>query len=72
VALFVHNIAEGFAMVLPLYLAFRSRTKAVVVASLLGGFAQPIGAGIAWACFTEQDFKLNGGAYAILFCITGE
>ncbi|TGZ77348.1 Zinc/iron permease [Ascodesmis nigricans] len=70
VALFVHNIAEGFAMVLPLYLAFASRTKAVLWASLLGGFAQPIGAGIAWACFTNRDFKLNGGAYGVLFCIT--
>ncbi|WEW57833.1 Zinc transporter [Emydomyces testavorans] len=47
VALFVHNITEGFAMALPLYLALRSRLKAVAWSSLLGGVSQPAGAGIA-------------------------
>ena len=46
-ALFIHNITEGFAMALPLYLALQSRTKAVVWSSFLGGVSQPLGAGIA-------------------------
>ncbi|KAL2123909.1 hypothetical protein VTJ04DRAFT_274 [Mycothermus thermophilus] len=46
-ALFVHNIAEGFSMALPLYMALGSRAKAVFWSSLLGGFSQPLGAGVA-------------------------
>ncbi|KAK2795560.1 hypothetical protein FQN51_000414 [Onygenales sp. PD_10] len=46
-ALFVHNITEGFAMALPLYLALNSRLKAMIWSSLLGGISQPAGAGIA-------------------------
>ncbi|KMP00712.1 zinc transporter zupT [Coccidioides immitis RMSCC 2394] len=47
IALFIHNITEGFAMALPLYLALKSRLKAVVWSSLLGGVSQPAGAGLA-------------------------
>lgn len=46
-ALFIHNITEGFAMALPLYLALGSRFKAILWSSLLGGISQPLGAGIA-------------------------
>lgn len=46
-ALFVHNITEGFAMALPLYLAVNSRLKAMVWSTVLGGVSQPLGAGIA-------------------------
>ncbi|KAJ5621588.1 hypothetical protein N7528_006371 [Penicillium herquei] len=46
-ALFIHNIVEGFAMALPLYLALNSRWKAMFWSSLLGGISQPAGAGIA-------------------------
>jgi ZIP family zinc transporter len=46
-ALFIHNITEGFAMCLPLYLALDSRLKAMIWSSLLGGISQPAGAGIA-------------------------
>lgn len=46
-ALFIHNIGEGFAMALPLYLALYSRWKAIVWSSMLGGFSQPAGAGLA-------------------------
>ncbi|KAF2400837.1 hypothetical protein EJ06DRAFT_529933, partial [Trichodelitschia bisporula] len=45
--LFIHNITEGFAMALPLYLAFNSRPKAMLWSTLLGGLTQPLGAGIA-------------------------
>ncbi|KAF7115413.1 hypothetical protein CNMCM5793_002229 [Aspergillus hiratsukae] len=47
VALFIHNISEGFAMALPLYLALNSRWKAMFWSSLLGGISQPAGAGLA-------------------------
>lgn len=47
IALFIHNITEGFAMCLPLFLALDSRLKAMLWSSLLGGISQPAGAGIA-------------------------
>jgi len=73
-ALLVHNIAEGFAMALPLYLALGSRRAAVAWASALGGLTQPAGAALAalW-------FRLAGRAglltpshvfYACLFAAT--
>jgi ZIP family zinc transporter len=71
-ALFVHNIAEGFAMSLPLFLALRSRTKAVIWASLLGGLAQPAGALVAWASINRSGFELNHGVYGVLFAVTGK
>ncbi|CAK7204630.1 Zinc transporter [Sporothrix eucalyptigena] len=86
-ALFVHNIAEGFAMALPLYMALGSRLRAILWAALLGGLSQPIGAGCAaiWLKYLarrnagngdgdrhDQDpSTANGTAYGILFAITG-
>ncbi|ROV99150.1 hypothetical protein VMCG_06655 [Cytospora schulzeri] len=81
-ALFVHNIAEGFAMALPLYMALNSRLRAIAWSSLLGGASQPLGAGIAWLVF--KVFGSGGGgageqggqvgidntAYAVLFAAT--
>ncbi|KAL4879004.1 Zinc/iron permease [Aspergillus karnatakaensis] len=46
-ALFIHNISEGFAMALPLYLALNSRGWAMFWSSLLGGISQPAGAALA-------------------------
>ncbi|KAF2852639.1 Zinc/iron permease [Plenodomus tracheiphilus IPT5] len=46
-ALFIHNITEGFALALPLYLAINSRWKAMLWSTLLGGVSQPLGAGVA-------------------------
>jgi len=46
-ALFIHNITEGFALALPLYLAINSRWKAMFWSALLGGISQPLGAGVA-------------------------
>lgn len=71
-ALFIHNIAEGFAMALPLFLAFNSRAKAVLWASVLGGLAQPIGAGIAWLSIRGTEYQMNNGGYGVLFSITGK
>jgi ZIP family zinc transporter len=70
-ALFIHNIAEGFSMCLPLFLALQSRTKAVIWASLLGGLAQPTGALLAWLAFQGHKSSENNIAYGILFSIVG-
>lgn len=76
-ALFVHNIAEGFAMALPLYMALNSRLRAIAWSSLLGGASQPLGAGIAWLVFKVVGSGEEGGpvgvdntAYAVLFAAT--
>jgi ZIP family zinc transporter len=72
-ALFVHNIAEGFALALPLYMAVGSRWKAMLWSSLLGGFSQPMGAGIAVAWFKiakRSDIKIDDFAYGCLFAVT--
>ncbi|GAP87764.2 putative ZIP Zinc transporter [Rosellinia necatrix] len=72
-ALFVHNISEGFALALPLYMALNSRIKAVLWSFLLGGLSQPAGAGIAFAWFRLADhthMTANAVAYGCLFAIT--
>ncbi|GAM87315.1 hypothetical protein ANO11243_053380 [Dothideomycetidae sp. 11243] len=70
-ALFIHNITEGFALALPLYLALRSRWKAMMWAFLLGGCSQPLGAAIAALWFhiagnTEMapGERVYGGMFA--------
>ena len=72
-ALFVHNITEGFAMALPLYLALNNRVKAIAWAALLGGLSQPLGAGVAVLWFTiagDKQVGVNNTAYACLFAGT--
>jgi ZIP family zinc transporter len=71
-ALFIHNITEGFAMALPLYLAINNRIKAMLISLVLGGLSQPIGAGVAALWFHlagnskfEPDEKIYGGMFAI-------
>ncbi|KAF2277992.1 uncharacterized protein EI97DRAFT_432080 [Westerdykella ornata] len=56
-ALFIHNITEGFAMALPLYLAIHSRWRAMFWSALLGGVSQPLGAGVAalWFHFAPSS-----------------
>ncbi|PGH36115.1 hypothetical protein GX50_00970 [[Emmonsia] crescens] len=65
-ALFIHNITEGFAMALPLYLALNSKLKAMLWSSLLGGVSQPAGAGIAalwiWGAGKAAGGGSNGAA----------
>ena len=74
-AISVHNITEGFAMALPLYLAIKSRPRAILWSALLGGASQPLGAGIAvlWFFLSGSGVKGNEGegAYGVLFAITG-
>ena len=72
-ALFIHNITEGFAMALPLYLALRSRLKAMLWSSLLGGVSQPLGAGIAALWFNlagSRGMAPGEVVYGCMFAIT--
>ncbi|RPA87635.1 Zinc/iron permease [Ascobolus immersus RN42] len=73
-ALFVHNISEGFVMSLPLFLAFKSRWKAIATASFLGGLSQPLGALAAsiWLGNNDGDRKNQDHfeVYGWLFSIT--
>jgi zinc transporter, ZIP family len=73
-ALFIHNITEGFAMALPLYLAVNSRGKAMIWSALLGGVSQPLGAAVAALWFklagsqagNEPGEGVYGGMFAIV------
>jgi len=72
-ALFVHNISEGFALALPLYLALKSRARAMIWASALGGLSQPLGAGIAalWLHLARGRSVAPGAVfYSCLFAAT--
>ncbi|KAI8634718.1 Zinc/iron permease [Xylariaceae sp. FL1651] len=72
-ALFVHNISEGFALALPLYMALNSRLKAIVWSFFLGGLSQPLGAAIAFTWFKlakQTHMTPSAAAYGCLFAIT--
>lgn len=72
-ALFIHNITEGFAMALPLYLAINSRWQAMFWSSLLGGVSQPLGAGVAALWFKiagRGDAAPGDTVYGCMFAIT--
>ena len=72
-ALFIHNITEGFALALPLYLALGSRWKAMFWSSLLGGISQPLGAAVAAAWFKlagNNDMTPGERIYGGMFAVT--
>lgn len=72
-ALFVHNISEGFAMCLPLFMALGSRWRAIAWSAVLGGLSQPLGAGAAALWFKlaqRSNIAPNAVVYACLFAIT--
>lgn len=76
-ALFIHNITEGFAMALPLYLAINSRWKAMFWSALLGGASQPLGAGVAALWFKVAGRGKSDGVgepgekvYGCMFAVT--
>ncbi|XDG00748.1 hypothetical protein ABKA04_000363 [Annulohypoxylon sp. FPYF3050] len=73
-ALFVHNISEGFALALPLYMALHSRFRAMVWATLLGGLSQPLGAAVAVLWFklaqNHPHMAPDAVAYGCLFAAT--
>jgi len=72
-ALFIHNITEGFALALPLYLALNSRSKAMATSFVLGGLSQPIGAGVAALWFRvagDGEWAPSEGVYGGMFAVT--
>ncbi|KAJ4318863.1 Zinc transporter [Neodidymelliopsis sp. IMI 364377] len=76
-ALFIHNITEGFALALPLYLAINSRWRAMFWSALLGGVSQPLGAGCAALWFKVAGRGKEDGVgepgekvYGCMFAIT--
>jgi zinc transporter, ZIP family len=72
ISLFIHNITEGFALALPLYLALHSRSKAMLWAALLGGLSQPLGAAIAALSFKlagSADMQPGDTVYGIMFAV---
>lgn len=72
-ALFIHNITEGFAMALPLYLAINNRLKAMVISFVLGGLSQPLGAGVAALWFKaagKSNWEPSDAAYGGMFAVT--
>lgn len=72
-ALFVHNISEGFAMCLPLYMALGSRWRAMTWSAILGGLSQPLGAAVAvlWFKLAQRTHvEPSAVAYACLFAAT--
>ena len=76
-ALFIHNITEGFALALPLYLAIGSRWKAMLISAVLGGVSQPLGAGVAAIWFKIQGRGRQDGTdegmdtiYGCMFAVT--
>ncbi|KAK3711251.1 Zinc transporter [Vermiconidia calcicola] len=72
-ALFIHNITEGFAMALPLYLAINNRLKAMAISFVLGGLSQPIGAAVAAVWFKlagHGDWAPSEGVYGGMFAVT--
>lgn len=70
-ALFIHNITEGFAMALPLYLAINSRSQAMFWSSLLGGASQPLGAGIAALWFKAAGSGSSAPGETVYGCMFG-
>ncbi|KKK19236.1 hypothetical protein AOCH_007151 [Aspergillus ochraceoroseus] len=76
-ALFIHNISEGFAMALPLYLALHSRGWAMFWSSLLGGISQPLGAALAaiWIWGAQRagghnPSEVSWAVYGCMFAVT--
>lgn len=72
-ALFIHNITEGFALALPLFLALGSRPQALLWSFLLGSVSQPLGAAIAvsWFEIAGRDGRVPGeGVYGCMFAVT--
>jgi zinc transporter, ZIP family len=64
-AIALHNIPEGVSVAVPIYYATGSRRRAFIY-SLLSGFAEPVGALIAYGLMLAL-VPLNGAAMGILF-----
>ncbi|CAG8795041.1 24205_t:CDS:2, partial [Cetraspora pellucida] len=71
-AIALHNIIEGLTIALPIYIATRSRIKAFLYASILGGLSQPLGALVGWIFLNESFFGCwnHNFIYGALFAAT--
>eukprot|EP00405_Crypthecodinium_cohnii_P013786 CAMPEP_0206458838 /NCGR_PEP_ID=MMETSP0324_2-20121206/23812_1 /ASSEMBLY_ACC=CAM_ASM_000836 /TAXON_ID=2866 /ORGANISM="Crypthecodinium cohnii, Strain Seligo" /LENGTH=311 /DNA_ID=CAMNT_0053930261 /DNA_START=101 /DNA_END=1036 /DNA_ORIENTATION=- len=71
VAIAIHNIPEGLCVALPIYYATGSRVKGFAFA-LFSGFAEPVGAVLAWAIIKGTGEDMSYAVYAVLFgVVTG-
>ncbi|KAG5358452.1 Zinc-regulated transporter 3 [Yarrowia sp. B02] len=58
-SLVVHNFTEGFTIAFPFYASLRKKWQAVLLASVLGGCSQPLGAVVAWLMFRHQNLHTD-------------
>mmetsp|Transcript_94062 Transcript_94062/g.196254 ORF Transcript_94062/g.196254 Transcript_94062/m.196254 type:complete len:303 (+) Transcript_94062:277-1185(+) len=71
IAIAIHNIPEGLCVALPIYYATGSRLKGFTLA-LVSGFAEPVGALMAWAIIKGTGEDMSYAVYAVLFgVVTG-
>lgn len=71
IALAIHNFSEGFSVAFPLYLALKSRAKAFLIAALLTGISQPMGALFAMLLFKRKiDERQTNLLFGIIVAVT--
>lgn len=58
-------------MSVPLFMALKSRPKAIFYASLFGGLSQPVGALTAFLWFKAAGQAPSEVVYGALFAVTG-
>ncbi|CAO3643029.1 unnamed protein product [Cunninghamella blakesleeana] len=68
-AMSIHNVTEGFMLVLPLYYATGSRVGSFFYAAIMGGLSQPLGALIGLLAFTSVDKDQVDALFGITFGI---
>lgn len=66
-SLAIHNIAEGFSMTLPLYLALNSRLKAILISGVLGSVSQPLGALLGWLVLPRDTNSIDQNQISLIF-----
>ncbi|ORX55821.1 hypothetical protein DM01DRAFT_1304446 [Hesseltinella vesiculosa] len=66
----IHNIIEGAMMAIPLYYASGSRGMAFLIAAVLGGASQPLGAVLGAYCFSRPlDYEREQFYFGISFAL---
>ncbi|KAI9309021.1 Zinc/iron permease [Cunninghamella echinulata] len=68
-AMSIHNITEGFMLVLPLYYATGSRLGSFLYAATMGGLSQPLGALIGVLAFSSVSKEQVDTLFGITFGI---
>jgi len=61
VAIGIHNIPEGICIAVPIFYSTGSKWKGFMWATL-AGFAEPVGAALAWAVFAKSNSATANGA----------